>query len=67
MPGTSSMPQRSACALASAQPAVESWSVRATASSPAAAAARTSSAGLSVPSETVEWVCRSMRTGTGYR
>ena len=30
-------------------------------------AARTSSAGLSVPSETVEWVCRSMRTGTGYR
>ena len=31
-------------------------------SSPAAAAARTSSAGLWVPSDPCEWVCRSMRT-----
>src|SRR3954469_3418987 len=44
-----------------AQPAVVSWSVIATTSSPAFAAAATSPAGESVPSEAVEWACRSMR------
>ncbi len=53
MPGTSSSPAGRA-ALAAAQPAVVSWSVIATTSSPASAAARTSSAGLSVPSLAVE-------------
>ncbi|GAA3133057.1 hypothetical protein GCM10017687_56340 [Streptomyces echinatus] len=48
--------------IASAYPRVVSWSVSATTSSPAAAAWRTSSAGVSVPSEAVEWQCRSMRT-----
>jgi hypothetical protein len=33
----------------------------ATTSSPAAAATATSPAGLSVPSDAVEWVCRSIR------
>jgi len=36
--------------------------VMASASSPAAAAFATSSAGESVPSEAVEWVCRSILT-----
>src|SRR4051794_26911980 len=49
---------------ASAQPPVVSWSVSATTSSPAARALRTNSAGASVPSEAVLWVCRSMRTLT---
>ncbi|CAM5724311.1 hypothetical protein SFUMM280S_11044 [Streptomyces fumanus] len=60
-PVTSVSPSGSA-AIASACPRVVSWSVSATTSSPAAAALRTSSAGVSVPSDAVEWQCRSMRT-----
>src|SRR6185369_2636294 len=48
-------------AAARSQPPVVSWSVRASTPSPAAAAVVTSSSGVSVPSETVEWVCRSIR------
>ena len=44
-PGCRSSPSAAAAAAASAQPAVESWSVSATVPRPAAAAARTSSAG----------------------
>ena len=60
--GDEGEPARAAAATASACPPVVSWSVSATTSRPAAAALRTSSAGVSVPSEAVEWVCRSMRT-----
>ena len=56
MPGMSVTPTRADSAAASAHPAVESWSVSATVPRPAAAAARTSSAGVSVPSETLECV-----------
>ncbi len=49
-------------AIASAWPRVVSWSVSATTSRPVAAALRTNWAGVSVPSDAVEWVCRSMRT-----
>src|SRR3977135_2180484 len=59
-PGTSVSPGGSAAA-GSPQPAVVSWSVIATTSRPARAAASTRPAGVSVPSEAVEWVCRSMR------
>ena len=61
-PRTSRSPDGSA-SVASAQPRVVSWSVSATTSRPAAAAARTRSAGVSVPSEAELWVWRSMRTG----
>src|SRR4051812_43847183 len=63
MPGTSVTPTSSAAADAAAHPSAVSWSVIATTSSPARAAARTSSAGVSVPSLARECVCRSMRTG----
>ncbi len=63
-PVTRVSPAGSASAAA-AWPATVSWSVRATTSSPAARAAVTSSAGESVPSEAVEWVCRSMSTPPG--
>src|SRR4051812_44741758 len=59
-PRTSNMPVGSVAAAA-LHPLVVSWSVRATTSRPAAAAAATSSTGESVPSEAVEWVCRSIR------
>ena len=59
MPGTSVSPVSRAAWAASAQPAVVSWSVSARPSSPARAAARTTSAGGSVPSDSVECVCRS--------
>ena len=59
-PRTSDMPAGSA-ATAASHPPVVSWSVRASTSTPAAAAAATSSAGESVPSELVECVWRSMR------
>jgi flavin reductase (DIM6/NTAB) family NADH-FMN oxidoreductase RutF len=48
-------------AIASSQPPVVSWSVRAITSRPALAASPMTAAGVSVPSEAVEWVCRSMR------
>ena len=56
------MPTSRAVRSASGQPSAVSWSVSATTSSPAAAAARTSSSGDSVPSLAREWVWRSMRT-----
>ena len=62
MPGTSATPFSTAARAASAHPSVESWSVRAMTSSPAAAAAAMTSAGASVPSETFEWACRSILT-----
>ena len=59
-PGTRVTPRRRAASAASAQPAVVSWSVSASTSRPASAAAATTAAGASVPSEAVECVCRSM-------
>ena len=59
-PRTSDMPAGSTAAAA-LHPLVVSWSVSARTSRPAAAAAATTPAGESVPSEAVEWVCRSMR------
>jgi hypothetical protein len=56
-------PVPAAAENASAQPAVESWSVSATVPSPAARAAVISCAGVSVPSETLLCVCRSMAPG----
>ncbi len=56
------MPTSAAVSAASSQPSAVSWSVIANASSPAPTAARTSSAGLCVPSLAREWVWRSMRT-----
>src|SRR4051794_13015963 len=66
MPGTIVSPGGRAASTA-AQPAVVSWSVSATTSRPAAAAVAISSAGRSVPSDTEEWVCRSMRTASACR
>ncbi len=60
MPGTRATPVRRAALVASSQPPTVSWSVMASTSMPAAAAASTSTVGLSVPSLTVEWACRSM-------
>src|SRR4051812_43662124 len=60
MPGMRVRPGGRA-ASARAQPPVVSWSVSATTSRSAAAALAMSSAGVSVPSETEEWVCRSIR------
>ncbi len=60
-PVTSVRPSGSASTASRCPPTV-SWSVSAMTSRPAAAALATSSAGVSVPSEAVEWVCRSMRT-----
>ena len=54
MPGTSVRPVPTAAAEASAQPAVLSWSVRATVSSPARTADAINAAGASVPSDTLE-------------
>ena len=64
-PGISVMPTRSAAARASDSPIRLSWSVRATALHPAAAASSGIRVGVSDPSETREWVCRSI-TGRGY-
>src|SRR5690349_16404615 len=61
-PRISRIPGGSAAA-ASPQPPVVSWSVIASTSTPARWAAATSSAGESVPSEAVEWVCRSISGG----
>ena len=52
MPRTSPIPCRTAASVASSQPAVVSWSVSATTSSPACAADATSSPGGCVPSLT---------------
>ena len=52
--GTFWIPSSSAVAFASATPATPSWSVSAITVIPASAAARTTSAGSSWPSETTE-------------
>src|SRR4051794_29265726 len=62
VPGTRVTPVAGTAAAASAQPAVVSWSVRATTSSPAEAASSSTAAGGEVPSEAVEWTWRSIRT-----
>ena len=62
IPGTSATPCSRAATAASAQPSVESWSVRATTSSPASAAEAITAPGAWVPSETFEWACRSILT-----
>ena len=51
---------RSAAAVASATPAMPSWSVSAITVTPASAAERATSAGSSWPSETIECDCRSI-------
>src|ERR1035441_2383042 len=60
IPGSSVSPAGRA-ARASWWPATVSWSVSAITSSPAAWACRTTSAGGSVPSDAVLWLCRSAR------
>src|SRR5690606_35336063 len=65
-PGMSSTPKAAAAAMASATPSVVSWSVRARAVTPAAWAARTTAAGDKVPSEALEWTCRSMDKGNPF-
>ena len=67
MPGISPMPTSRAVAIASAQPAVESWSVSASPASPASDASATTAPGVCVPSDTEEWVCRSNRPRTAIR
>src|SRR6185503_5251635 len=60
-PSTKPMPSRAAAVAASDHPPRPSWSVSATMSRPAPTAASITSVGVQVPSDTVEWVCRSMR------
>src|SRR4051795_291496 len=62
VPGTRVTPVAGTAAAASAQPAVVSWSVRATTSSPAEAASSSTAAGGEGPSEAVECTGRSIRT-----
>ena len=59
-PGTSLIPRRPAASAARLIPAKLSWSVNATAEHPAAAANSQILPGASEPSETVEWVWRSI-------
>ena len=66
MPGTSAIPRARAAWDASGQPAVESWSVSAITSSPASLAAAISTFGAWVPSEILEWACRSILTPLAY-
>src|SRR4051812_22663722 len=60
MPGTTVSP-RGRLRSATAQPSVVSWSVSATTSRPARRAVSIRVAGSSVPSDTEEWACRSIR------
>ena len=60
MPGTTVRP-RGRARSAAAHPSVVSWSVRATTSRPARRAVSMRVAGSSVPSDTEEWACRSIR------
>lgn len=62
MPGTNATPSATAVSPASRQPAVVSWSVSAKTSTPASWAERATSPGVWVPSEAMEWVCRSIFT-----
>src|SRR6266568_1074291 len=66
-PGTTRTPCRSPAEAAASQPAVVSWSVIAMTSSLAEAALASSSDGVSVPSEQLLCVCRSIRIRPGYR
>src|ERR1700722_17504702 len=66
-PGTTRTPYRSPAEAAASQPAVVSWSVSAITSRPALAALASSSDGVSVPSEQLLCVCRSIRIRPGYR
>src|SRR5688500_1789245 len=54
------MPRASAAACAAGMPSRRSWAVRATAERPASAASAGIRSGASEPSETVEWVWRSI-------
>ncbi len=58
--GTFSIPSSSATLVASSTPATPSWSVSDITVIPASAAERATSPGSSWPSETVEWLCRSI-------
>ena len=58
--GTFSIPSSVATRVASSTPATPSWSVSDITVTPASAAARATSPGSSWPSETVEWLCRSI-------
>ena len=62
-PGTRVMPSSSARRRAGPMPASESWSVRATAPQPASTASSGIRSGGSLPSDTLEWVCRSIIPG----
>src|SRR4051812_43714424 len=64
MPGTRRTPCRAAAAVASARPAVVSWSVTLMIVSPRPAARATSASGARRPSDAVVWRCRSI-TGSG--
>lgn len=65
-PGTKATPNSRAATEACSHPSVESWSVRATTSRPAADAEAITPAGASVPSETLECACRSIFTFQAY-
>src|SRR5450759_4393091 len=60
-PGRTARPIRRPASRASVSPSNVSWSHSPMTSRPASWAAYTSRVGLSVPSETFEWTCRSMR------
>src|SRR5262245_55976049 len=64
--GTRAIPSSTAAALASPSPSIASWSVSARVVTPAFAAAATTAAGGSSPSETVEWLWRSSIGGAAY-
>ena len=59
-PGTSSTPTSAARLPAASKPSMRSWSVRATARQPLAAASSGMRSGGSDPSDAVEWVCKSI-------
>ena len=58
-PAKKGKPSRAAWAAAGAMPATSSWSVSAHSSTPLAWARCAKAAGASVPSDTVEWQCKS--------
>ena len=58
--GTFSIPSSLATRVASSTPATPSWSVSDITVTPASAAERATSPGSSWPSETMEWLCRSI-------
>ena len=60
IPAISLMPDSAAAAVASLIPLTVSWSVRARVPIPVSAALRTRALGLSEPSDSVEWLCKSI-------